>query len=217
MRNVRHNRFDGRKCILSTVTSAGLRARPCTPDVKRSLPVRCEALDAVAEVGYRGVEAGGIAGRDRVRTDQCTAAWPPSSSRARSHTVTTRSPSPWTSLMCRGRSRGSGSRWRRAAAIAPGSIAGPGWVPADAAGTAAGPAPQRGGQVRARRVGGAHEQHPPRRTGPAAWPPSPGRRESAAGRSAGGRPRTGGGDHPGLLQHVQMVRQQVRRHRQHAQ
>ena len=27
--------------------------------------------------------------------------------------------------MCRGRSRGSGSRWRRAAAIAPGSIAGP--------------------------------------------------------------------------------------------
>ena len=41
-----------------------------------------------------------------------------------------------TSLMWRGRSRGSGSRWRRAAAIAPGSIAGPGWVPADAAGTA---------------------------------------------------------------------------------
>ena len=37
--------------------------------------------------------------------------------------------------MCRGRSRGSGSRWRPAAATAPGSIAAAGWVPADTAGT----------------------------------------------------------------------------------
>ena len=37
--------------------------------------------------------------------------------------------------MWRGRSRGSGRRWRRAAAIAPGSIRAAGWVPADAAGT----------------------------------------------------------------------------------
>ena len=36
--------------------------------------------------------------------------------------------------MWRGRSRGSGRRWRRAAAIAPGSIAAAGWVPADTAG-----------------------------------------------------------------------------------
>ena len=43
-------------------------------------------------------------------TDQCTAACWPSSSRARSHTVTTRSPSCCTSLMWRGRSRRIG-RW----------------------------------------------------------------------------------------------------------
>ena len=59
----------------------------------------------------------------------------PSSSWARSQTVMTRSPSCRTSLMWRGRSRGSGRRWRPAAAIAPGSIAAAGWVPADAAGT----------------------------------------------------------------------------------
>jgi NADPH-dependent 2,4-dienoyl-CoA reductase/sulfur reductase-like enzyme len=37
--------------------------------------------------------------------------------------------------MCRGRSRGNGRRWRAAAAMAPGSIAVAGCVPADAAGT----------------------------------------------------------------------------------
>ena len=41
-------------------------------------------------------------------TDQCTAARPPSSSRARSHTVITRSPSWRTWSMCRGRRRRSG-------------------------------------------------------------------------------------------------------------
>ena len=68
-------------------------------------------------------------------TDQCTAAASPSSSRAMSQTVTTRSPSCRTSLRWRGRSRGRGRWWRRAAAIAPGSIRAAGWVPADTAGT----------------------------------------------------------------------------------
>jgi hypothetical protein len=44
-------------------------------------------------------------------------------------------PSYRTSLTCLGRSRGSGSLCRCAAAIAPGSIAAAGWVPADATGT----------------------------------------------------------------------------------
>ena len=67
--------------------------------------------------------------------DQCTAVASASSSWARSHTVITRSPCCRTSLMWRGRSRGSGRRWRPAAAIAPGSIAAAGRVPADTAGT----------------------------------------------------------------------------------
>src|SRR5271169_2100934 len=68
-------------------------------------------------------------------TDQCTAAWRPSSSRARSQTVMTRSPSCWTSLMWQGRRRRIGRRCRRAAARAPGSTRAAGRVPAEAAGT----------------------------------------------------------------------------------
>ena len=56
-------------------------------------------------------------------TDQCDGGLTASSSWARSQTVMTRSPSCRTSLMWRGRSRGSGRRWRPAAAMAPGSIA----------------------------------------------------------------------------------------------
>ena len=67
--------------------------------------------------------------------DQWTAAASASASCARSHTVITRSPSCRTSLMWRGRSRGSGRLWRLAAAMAPGSIVSAGRVPADTAGT----------------------------------------------------------------------------------
>ena len=73
--------------------------------------VRRETANPVAELGYSRVEAGGIAAGTGSGTDQSTAAWPPSSSRATSHTVITRSPSSSTSLMGRGRSRGSGGRY----------------------------------------------------------------------------------------------------------
>jgi hypothetical protein len=80
----------------------------------------------------------------------------------------------------------------------------------------AGPAPQRGGQVRPGGVGGAHEQHPPHRAGG---------RGGQRIQGAGNQPQVvtaavalgpAAGDHSGLLQHVQVVRQQVGRHRQYA-
>ena len=96
----------------------------------------CQAPDTIGELGQRRVEAGRVATGTGSGTDQCTARASPSSSWARSHTVITKSPSRRISLMCRGRTRGSGRRWRAAAAMAPGSIAAPGCVPADTAGTA---------------------------------------------------------------------------------
>ena len=175
---------------------------------------RCEPSNAVAEVGDGRVEASGITSRDRSGTNQCTAARPPSSSRARSQTVTTRSSSCWTWLMGRGRSRGSGRWWRRRRrSRRDRSRARGGCRPNRRDG--AGPAPQRGGQVRPGRVGGAHEQHPPRRL-----PRRCGRGVHGAGDQlqVGATPVTFGpvaGNDPGLLQHVQVMRQQVRRHRQH--
>jgi hypothetical protein len=79
----------------------------------------------------------------------------------------------------------------------------------------AGPVPQRRRQVRAGRIGSAHEQHPPRlpqsRT---SWCV-----QCAADQSQVGAPpvtvRTAAGDKPGPLQHAQVVGEQVRRHREH--
>ncbi len=79
----------------------------------------------------------------------------------------------------------------------------------------AGPAPQRRGQVRAGRVGGAHEQHPPRgaagRGGQRVQRAGDQLQVGAAAVALGPAP----GDDPGLLQHVQVVGEQVGRHGQH--
>ena len=192
-------------------------ARSCNPvQVRRRRPGAARAVRRGRSSWVRAVSklAGSPAGTGS-GTDQCSAAARPSSSWARSHTVMTRSSSCWTSPMWRGRSRGSGRRCRAAAAIAPGSIAGRRVRPGRCRRDGAGPAPQRGGQVRAGRVGGAHEQHPPR---------GPGRRGGQGVQGAGDQLQVGAaavalgaaaGDDPGLLQHVQVVGEQVGRHAQH--
>ena len=147
--------------------------------------------------------------------DQCTARGSPSSSWARSHTVTTRSPSCRTSLMWRGRSRGSARRWR----CGGGDGAGIDRLGRVRAGRyrrdGAGPAPQRGGQVGAGRVGGAHEQHPQRRAGCRGSQPVQGAGDQLQVGAAAVALGPTAGDEPGLLQRVQVVRQQVGRHGQH--
>ncbi len=179
---------------------------------------RCEPLDAVAEVGYRRVETGGIADRDRVGDGPvhgCLAAEFFAGHVAdRDHKIV--------HLPDIGDVAGPQPGQRQAVAPGGGDRARVDRRPGMGAGRycrdAAGPAPQRGGQVRARRVGGAHEQHPPRRAG---W------RRSQRAQGAGGawdKPQVGtaaialgpaAADDSGLLQHVQVVRQQVGRHGQH--
>ena len=147
--------------------------------------------------------------------DQCTAAASASSSWARSHTVMMRSPSCRTSLMWRGRSRGSGRLWRVAAAMAPGSIAAgrvrSGRYRRDSAGLA----PQRGGQVRASGVGGADEQHPQRRADCRGGQCVQGAGDQLQVGTAAVTLGAAAGDDPGLFQHVQVMREQVGRHAEH--
>ena len=148
-------------------------------------------------------------------TDQCTAAAVPSSSCARSHTVTSRSPSSRTSLRGRGRSRGSGTWFRCAAAIAPG-VDCPGGVGAGRGRRhLAGPAPQRRRQVRPGRVGGAHEQHPPCRQKPRTCERVQCARHQPQVRAPPVTVGTAAGDKPCLFKHAQVMGEQVRRHRQH--
>ena len=147
--------------------------------------------------------------------DQCTAVASPSSSWARSQTVITRSPSYRTSLMCRGRSRGSGRRWRPAAAMAPGSIAAAGWVPAETAGTVL--AWRHSAAARWERAELAVHTNSTRS---AVAGRRGGQRVQGAGDQlqVGAAPvafRPAAGDDPGLFQHVHVVREQVGRHGQH--
>jgi len=76
-----------------------------------------------------------------------------------------------------------------------------------------GPAPQRRRQMRAGRVRGAHEQHPRR----ARWRPDQRikrTRDKPHVTTTAVTLRTAARDKPGLLKRVQMVREQVGRHRQ---
>ena len=176
---------------------------------------RYQAPDAVGELSQRRVEAARVAGRHRVRDGPVHRRASPSSSWARSHTVITRSPSCRTSLMCRGRSRGSGRRWRSAAAMAPGSIAAAGCVPADTAGTLL--ARRHSAAARCERAELAVQTNSTRSAARAA---GGGQRVQGAGDqlqvgAAAVAFRPAPGDDPGLFQHMQVVRQQVRRHSQH--
>ena len=97
--------------------------------------MRCETPDPAAEVGYRRVEAGGIANRDRVRDRPVHGGL---AAEFLAGQVAHRDQQIALALDLAdvpGPQPGSGRRWRRSAAIAPGSIAGPGWGPAGAAGT----------------------------------------------------------------------------------
>ena len=75
----------------------------------------------------------------------------------------------------------------------------------------AGAAPQRGGQVRAGGVGGADEHHPAGGHAPPVWAATD--RAASGHQLQVGAPAValgrGAGDEPGLLQHVQVVGQQV--------
>ena len=117
--------------------------------------------------------------------------------------------------MWRGRSRGSGRRWRPAAAMAPGSIAAAGWVPADAAGTVL--ARRHSAAARCERAELAVHTNSTRS---AARAGGRGQRVQGAGDqlqvgAAAVAVGAAAGDDPGLFQHVQVVREQVGRHGQH--
>ena len=151
------------------------------------------ARDAVADLSECGVEAGGIAGRDRVRDGpvHCglaaeflvgQVAHGDDEVAVALDVADVPGPQP-----------GQRQAVAPAAAMAPGSIARGGEFRPRPPGSVAGPAPQRRGQVRARRVGGAHEQHPPAPRAPcgrASESRAPGIKLQVGG---GGRRRTGGG------------------------
>ena len=154
---------------------------------------RC--ADPGGEVVERRVERGAVSGRHRVGHRPVRRRTRPgsSSSWALSQTATTRSLGSSTSASSEVQVWASARPCLRAVRTAPDATRSAGWVPAEAAGTAAGAGPQRGGELRTGGVGGAHEHHPrhfcqrQRAAGRAR------RRAAAAGRCGGGRPRTGAG------------------------